>query len=276
MKYQTCLFLLKYGLLFKLISTCCCYRYPLYESLEWTHSRFVKERKLFEWNSENRNTLLDLKKSLVFFKDWNFNFLNVSNVAKVAIQKELYRNYLHAYDYKKNVMANKIEEKTKNAYTSQETMISASIAVIKLYETYGTNITEYSKGHLDLKSDKDKNTRVVDSLQIDDLAFMSYISIFHLMWYDTGLKYLKVAIDELHSNMSERKYDCCKRVNEILLEMRRKYPSLHNNILNEMKYPIGPSWKCFPFMINQGRYIWHFDVTCSYYSIELMRIFACI
>ena len=279
MKHPTCLFILKLGLLFELILTCCCYRYPRFESLEWTRSHLVKEQKLFTLNLENQYILLNIKKSLIFLKDWNFNFLNVSNVGKRGIylsnemqscftlklfvssyafdlnNKKLNRNLWHAYINKKTTIGNQFEKEAESTYNSMETIVSASIGVIRLYETYGANITEYSKGHLDLKTNIDRKSRVVDSLQIDDLAFMSYISMYHLMWYDTGLKYLKVAIDQLQSRTSERKFDCYKRVNEILLEMKRSYPSVHNDILNKMRYPIGPSWKCFPFMVNQGRRI---------------------
>lgn len=134
--------------------------------------------------------------------------------------------------------------------SSKEVMESAARGTITLYDVYHNNISLYSKGHLSWKKEIIDNNRRVDSLGIDDMVYMSSISMNHLNWYDTAIKFLKAALnifDSFESKFQSKDFD---RLTQVLMSMYRHYPILHNEILNEKTYSIGPGWKALPFMIS--------------------------
>ena len=65
---------------------------------------------------------------------------------------------------------------------------AAAKGVIMLQETYDQNITEYSKGHLRLKSGIKRNTSSIDSIKLDDTTSMS--TMFDNQRYCVDLKKL--------------------------------------------------------------------------------------
>ena len=138
--------------------------------------------------------------------------------------------------------------------STRDVMESAARGTITLYDVYHNNMSLYSKGYLSWQKEIIDNNRRVDSLGIDDMVYMSSISMNHLNWYDTGIKFLKAALnifESLESKFLSKDFD---RLTQVLMSMYRHYPILHNEILNKKTNPIGPGWKAFPFMISSGNH----------------------
>ena len=130
-------------------------------------------------------------------------------------------------------------------------MIAASKGVIMLQETYNQNIKEFSKGHLRIKTGFDDSSRKTDSLQLADLVVMSNLAFNYYNWYDTGMRYLKEAIDMLNSVKRLNKQPS-SQLERTLSKMKTVYPLYHNDMLDKKDNFIGPDWKMYPHKVDIG------------------------
>ena len=114
------------------------------------------------------------------------------------------------------------------------------------------NITEYSKGHLHLKSVIKPNRRSITTIRAVNLAPMATIAFDHYKWYDTSLKYLKEAFNLFYSLTFEEQRMLPHNLEESLIKMKKQYPKYHNDLVVKKTNQIGPEWKIFPNMVDTG------------------------
>ena len=240
-----------------IIASCLCYRYEVFENFEWSQMTFATEQKIMHTSLEIQEYLRCQKKNIQILRD---NTLHYNS-------RGFHKSWLHSLTYKhisrkkyseyiniRNSTAPVIIKQTVHELPMQEVIESAARGVVTLYEVYHSNISSYRKGHLGSMNKKEGKRRMADSLGVDDLILMSYVSMNHLNWYDTGMKYLKNALDIHNSLQLQGQVKTFDRLQQTLSLMKRYYPKLHNNILKSNYNPVGPGWKSFPFNVSSGKY----------------------
>ena len=93
---------------------------------------------------------------------------------------------------------------------------------------------------------------MIDTLKVDDLVLMSCVAINQMNWYDTALKYLKVALKQLSTPLEKMSFSLHHRLEETIDKMTQYYPSIHNDLFAKKMNSIGPGWKLFPFIVGKG------------------------
>ena len=255
------------------ITSCFCYRYEVFENFEWSQMTFATEQKIVHTSLEIQKYLRCQKKNIQnlrdntlhsnsrgFHKSWLHSFTHQH------ISRKRYSEYINI----RNSTDPVITKETVHEVPMQEVIESAARGVVTLYEVYHSNISSYRKGHLGSMNKKEGKRRMADSLGVDDLILMSYVSMNHLNWYDTGMKYLKNALDIHNSFQLQGQVKTFDRLQQTLSLMKRYYPILHNNILKLNYNPVGPGWKCFPFKVSSGKYAtsWSNSIHCQYNSLH--------
>ena len=173
----------------------------------------------------------------------NLSFVNGSVLFELNISKRCKTKALIHCDF---------DTEKKYGYFSHNTIITAATELVRLQETYVQNISLYSKGYLGIKNDNGHGNRMIDTLKVDDLVLMSCVAINQMNWYDTALKYLKVAVKQLSTPLEKMSFSLHHRLEETIDKMTRCYPSIHNDLVAKKMNSIGPGWKLFPFNVGQG------------------------
>ena len=219
----------------------------LYQKMDYLNDRIynnpVTPHRLGTELSKTQLAMLD--NSLGFQLKMVSDCLNSSRLSTFVISNQKYNDFKTWYNYDFSF--------GHLAGTFVSTIMESAIkGLVMLQETYDQDITNFSRGHLHLKSGVDRNTRRMDSLQVDDLASMSTMAFNHYKWYDTGIRYLKTAIGLFESLSLEERKELPSNLEESLLLMKKQYPAYHNGLLNKKKNIIGPGWKLSPYLIDTG------------------------
>ena len=160
--------------------------------------------------------------------------------------KEYFQTYLFGF------------EKVYGDITRIDILIAAQKGMIMLQDTYNLDLKLFSKGNLNLKNNQLVKSRSVDSLQVEDLISMSGVAFNEFQWYDASIRYLKQATDNFFST-SRNAYQSSlfkEFLQECLALMTKWYPSYHNDMITKTNTSVGPDWKAFPLIVNEGtRYV---------------------
>ena len=247
----------------------------LFENFELTRKSFVEEQSVFEHMAKARNIFHD--------KVINLNYNNKTSVLEPMVKMEpktsnknriMKQEIIHGLIHRENSGYTKyrIREflykryrpmKMKYNFTySYETVYqeiekidivkSALSGVILLRETFEQNITDFSKGDLCIKNNMFSSSRGIDSLTFEDLAAMSKIAFNQFNYYDSAIEYLKAATSMFYNEIGKRSSSISTIIEEILLSMKKNYPSYHNEMLSKMDISVGIDWKMYPVMVNEG------------------------
>ena len=229
----------------------------MFENFELTRQVFIDEQlivKYLQYNSQ------ELQKQILNL-NININALSVNYFHKNLKWKQKTRKYINLQPLSISYLrSHPLSSNQSNIYSYDpfqslsdvKIMFAALKGVIKLQEAYNQDIKNYSKGHLRLKHGTKRSSRSIDSLQPQDLASMANIAFNYFNWYDTGIKYLKEAMDLFFSISNNDLMQIPKRLEQYLLIMKTWFPKYHNNILNKKENIIGPDWKVFPYKIDTG------------------------
>ena len=247
------------------------YEYLFLESFELSKDWFIKEQNLVKELTISRRNLYGQIVALLSgtneISQYHTDSIlsDISDTEKyINLDMRNIRNYLNVTTMSPPATEYLIQSSTKrdtNLFSDIESIYNQSKAsiveaaakgVIMLQETYDQNITEYSKGHLRLKSGIKRNTRSIDSLKLDDLTSMSTIAFDHYKWYDTSLKFLKEAFNSFYYLTLEEQRILPFDLEESLNKMKRRYTKVHNDLVVKKTNHIGPDWKTFPYMIDAG------------------------
>lgn len=145
-------------------------------------------------------------------------------------------------------------EKVYKGLEKLDIVKSALRGVLMLRETFEQNIADFSKGHVCLKDIMYNSSRHIDSLKLEDIAAMSKIAFNQFNYYDSAIEYLKDAIKIFYNEVGKRSDYVYRTLDEILLFMKKNYPSYHNEMLSKMDISVGIDWKLYPVMVNEGIY----------------------
>ena len=124
--------------------------------------------------------------------------------------------------------------------------------MITLRHTYNLNVSTFSKGVVRFKQNNNDRSRASDCLQTDDLVSLAEMSFSIFKWYDSGLLFLREAIDNLKSHSTNKEYKPPPNVAIMLDGLKSRYVDLHNSLLLNKNTHIGPDWRLFPFFVNKG------------------------
>ena len=260
--------LLNSNVFLMIIAPCFCYRYEVFENFEWSQMTFATEQKIVHTSLKIQEYLRCQKKHIQNLRD-NTLHSKTRGFRKSwllsSTYKHISRNIYSEYFNMDNRTDPVIIKERVHEMPMQEVIESAARGVVTLYEVYHSNISSYRKGYLGLMNIKEGKRRMADSLGIDDLILMSYVSMNHLNWYDTGMKYLKNALDIHNSFQLQGQVKTFDRLQHTLSLMKRYYPILHNNVLRLNHNPIGPGWKSFPFEVSPGKHAtsWSYSIYCQ-------------
>ena len=271
MRYQ---YILNVILIFPVITLCSRYDYLLFENYEVMKKSFLIElnnvRNLQRARNDWHTQLSELKSTIRNSSNANNGILpHIESGRYIASSYQMNpsnnlicqnENSCSLKDSYKRYRKNKRE--TNGMYGYQEfyserslldLMKAACEGVIMLQETYDQNITEFSKGNLNVKSGFEENTRKIDSLKVEDLLVMSNVAFNYYKWYDTAIKYLKEAFNMYYSQLmnssNAKKY---LEIENRLLNMKNEYPLYHNDMWDKKITFIGPDWKMFPHKVDPG------------------------
>ena len=146
------------------------------------------------------------------------------------------------------------EESYKNI-ESIRIIKSAIKGLIMLQQTYEQNVKDFANGVLSINNDKIYNFRSTDSLNPQDLALMSKIAFSDFNWYDSSVEYLRIALNMYLEAKKRGQVRYGKKVEKHLFSMKARYPAYHNEVFGIMDNPIGPDWKLYPCLVDQGNFI---------------------
>ena len=259
-------YILKILLLFPLTIFCSRYDYLAFENFELTKSNFLMEQEVVRNLQHTRNIL---HQQLYHLKQTTENIV-IPNNSVIDIRKERKKvapNFYISQDKRSsplNELYNRYKEykkydklypyKALYSISAQDLLIAACKGIIMLQETYDQNITEFSKGHLRIKSDFDKSSRMIDSLRIEDLMAISNVAFNFYKWYDTAIKYLKEAIHMFSSSLKKNSVNMQHlEIENKLSSMKREYPLYHNDMFDKKTNFIGPDWKMYPNTVDLGK-----------------------
>ena len=262
-----CRYVLKILLFHPLTILCSRYDYLAFENFELTKSNFLLEQEVVRNLQHTRNILhqqlSDLKQANENIVTPNNSVIDITKerknvVPNIYISQHKSCSPLNGfYNIYKQIKAkyNKpYPYKALYSISAQDLLIAACKGVIMLQETYDQNITEFSKGHLRIKSDLDKSSRMVDSLRMEDLMAMSNVAFNFYKWYDTALKYLKRAIHIFPSTLKKNSVNTQHlEIENKLSSMKREYPLYHNDMFDKKTNFIGPDWKMYPNKVDMGK-----------------------
>ena len=172
-----------------------------------------------------------------------------SECTKNRIREYLYNRH-HPMETKYNVTFS--YETVYEEIEKIDIVKSALSGVLLLRETFEQNITDFSKGHLCLKNIIFNNSRAMDSLKLEDLAVMSKIAFNQFNYYDSAIEYLKAATLMFYNDSEKGSAIFSTTMEELLLLMKKNYPSYHNEMLSKMDISVGIDWKLYPVMVDEG------------------------
>ena len=256
-------------LLFPVKSISSKFDYLLFENFELTKQTFVEELIVLKdvknigsvlrmVSSEldlkiNRkaepvyNLIFQYEQSILHYKFSIIKQMTESNTRLHEIRAR-YKNYFQSFNF----------ERVYDDVSRIHIVIAALKGIIMLQDTYNLDIENFSKGNLDLKNNELVKSRSVDSLQVEDLISMSGVAFNELKWYDASIRYLQQATEKFFST-SRNAYQSSffkEFLQECLALMTKWYPSYHNDMITKTNTSVGPDWKAFPLIVNEGtRYV---------------------
>ena len=254
--------IIKILLFLPIAAICDFYDYGIFENFEITKASFIKEQRIVRELEQMRDNLYQRKDYLDLYKE-HLSTTNAVTEKLVDFQvKDLFEN--RPFENKPDSYRDIYDEFTRNhslpdifnfKYNVRMEKIfeEASKGLMMIHDTYDLDTKQFSRGHLNLKNGVEMKSRKIDSLQPDDLASIS-TTAFRLHWYDTSLKYLREAID-LFNQISEEERRILllpSAFEDTLLQMKRGYSKYHNSLLIKKQQNIGPEWKLFPNLVNEG------------------------
>ena len=239
------------------------YEYLLYKNVQRTKLVFIEEQKIVQklqflkikgyQTKDMINSLLGslthilhknhISRSLQIHSLWGL--MNYT-IELVAFERLIPLTKYH-YSFR-NI------EKIISAYGSAENiMAGAKKGVIVLRQTYGLNVTNFSRGILQLKDNRIDRSRVADNLKPDDLVSLATMAFDMFHWYDSGLLFLKEALNSWKTNDAYKmKTIHGLKIGATINQLISEYISLHNQLLTTMKTHNGQERILFPFFVEKG------------------------
>lgn len=249
-------------LLLPALVICSIYDYGLFENFEITKASFIKEQKIVKELEQIRAYLYqrryDLSLSEEQFKNNPVKEKLVNFQIKDLFENKYFKNKrdssLDVHNELINVQRPPDGFNFHYNVSLERIVDGASRGIMMIHDTYDLDTKQFSNGYLSLRNGIETNSRKIDSLQPDDLASIS-TTAFNLHWYDTSLKYLKEAIDSFNQLSKEQRRDLQLPDNfeSTLLQMRKSYAKYHNAMLMKKRNNVGPEWKLFPYLVDEGR-----------------------
>ena len=252
------------------------YDYLLYENHEKTKQLNIEEqpfvRKLDRFRFEISELKFMLKRILVhmiFIVDKN-NHTHIAqsyNIKRIpTFRGEL--NILSKYSTHKERKYDFpiIEDFIKSGTSLTHIIMGAKKGVLSLRQTYNLNLANFSRGILKLTRNDTIRSRVVDSLQPDDLVSLAEISITQYNWYDSGLLYLREAIESVKAISTNKEIVNFSNIKKNLESMMSLCVQMHNQLILEKNKSTGPDWKLFPFLVNKGSLTSTKTFKCCFYN----------
>ena len=252
-------------LLFPVKCICSKFDYLLFENFELTKQTFAEEQIVVK-NVKNIGKVLrmisselDLKINIKSQPVYNSIFQYEQSIMhhKFSIIKQMtdlskrlheirssYKNYFQSFGF----------ERVYGDVSRIHIVIAALKGIIMLQDTYNLDIKHFSKGKLNLRKNEFVKSRSVDSLKVDDLISMSGVAINELKWYDASIRYLKHATEKFFfTSRNAYQSNFFKDIlQECLVLMTMWYPSYHNEMITKTNTSVGPDWKAFPLIVNEG------------------------
>ena len=248
----------------------------LFENFELTKKSFVEEQSVFKSMTKVRNILNDAEVNLnnnnkaSGFESTIKMEAKTSNKNRILKQEIIqrinhrdgsestkYRDRQYFFNqYRSMKMKHNFTYTYETAYKELEKISivkSALSGVLLLRETFEQNIIDFSKGDLCLKNTTFSSTRQIDSLKIEDLATMSKIAFNQFNYYDSAIEYLKAATLMFYNEIGSMSASVSRTIEELLILMKRNYPSYHNEMLSKMDNSVGINWKLYPVMVDEGK-----------------------
>ena len=254
-----------------------CYEidFLLFENHELTKASFIEEQEICKNLRKIRQNLNFQKhnfhqnKTLVC-RQYSRSVQNATSHYSRSFKTEMIeriKNSLHTgSSHFHNTNENYIANKLRNDYTfsfedvyqtvGKKNILKAALkGVIMLRETYVPSIENFSSGNLTLKSVTLSNSRVIDSLTHLDLAMISKIAFNEFNWFDSAVKWLKVAIEMYNNIRDSAAANYGIMVDDLLSSMRSKYSLHHNEMAFKVDNPVGPDWKVYPYLVDEGKLV---------------------
>ena len=261
---------------FHLKLSCTKHNYLLFENFELTRINFIEEQMTFRNLKHERNQLYKVALVLKSIGKIGVSVQPISNLENMISNASTKMNQEFVYGPKtvcspttkgnnaweysflhKLVVKNlhnftfSYEEVYKD-WETIEIVKSALRGLLMLRETFDQNITEFSAGRISVKKREFGLSRKIDALIPEDMAVLSKLAYNDFNYYDSAIEYLKTAVDMLRGVREDKNVFHSKQLKDRLLEMRKTYPSYHNELLEKLKRPIGNDWKLYPYKVDQG------------------------
>ena len=262
-------------LLFPLNVNCSKFDFLLFENHELTKASFIEEQEICKNLRKIRQNLNFQKHSFhpniaLVCRQYSGSVQDaISHYTKSFKTKviERIKNSLHTGSSPfHNTNENYITNNLKKNYTfsfedvyqtvGKKNILKAALkGVIMLRETYVPSIENFASGNLSLKSVTLLNSRNIDSLNHLDLAMLSNIALNEFNWFDSAIKWLKVAIEMYNNIRDSAAANYGIMVDDLLSSMRSKYSLHHNEMAFKVDNPVGPDWKVYPYLVDEGKLV---------------------
>ena len=250
---------------------CSRYDYILFENVEVIKKSFVKEHAIISELFDIRKNLKSRIRRNYFHSNGNVNGREYATLTDYFFYLKTNRgnwpNLQQNIVFYEKPLANQqvfdintvsryndcLHRLTYNYSIPEKLIIQGALkGLIMLHETYKVNITEFAKGHIG--NEKTTFSRHIDSLQPDDLAYMSTIAMTVFKWYDNSLNYLKAAFDHVYysSKTIQNNFLQTSKLQETLLSMKNIYSIAHNEMLYKNDVSIGSEYKLYEYIVDTG------------------------
>ena len=238
------------------------YEYLLYENFEKTKLLKIEEQKIVQKLNMFRfeiNQIICMMKQMLdtivilVNNKYIIQIAQIFSIIRSPMSPEeihLFKNYSlqtgDAYQYRI------IDSCTNDDVSVKDILFGAKKGVITLRHTYNLNVSTFSKGVLRFKQNKNDRSRASDCLQTDDLVSLAEMSFSIFNWYDSGLLFLREAIDTLKSHSTNTEYKPPTNLAILLDGLKSKYVDFHNSLFLKKNTHIGSDWKLLPFFVDKG------------------------
>ena len=254
---------------------CSKFDFLLFENHQLTKASFIQEQEIFKnlrkirQNLKSQEHSFHENKTLVCRQHSGSVHDSISHYSKSFKSKmiERIKNSLHTdlfhfcstnEDYITNKQNNNYTFSFEDVYQTVEktNILKAALkGVIMLRETYVPNIEHFASGNLSLKNGKLLSSRLIDSLSHLDLAMLSKIAFNEFNWFDSAIEWLKMAIKMYYKIRGSVTANYGIIVEDLLFSMRSKYSLYHNEMASKVDNPVGPDWKVYPYLVDEGKLV---------------------
>ena len=145
-----------------------------------------------------------------------------------------------------------IEDSLQGGTSLDDMIMGAKKGVLSLRQTYNLNLTNFSRGILKIRRNDTIRSRVADSLQPDDLVSLAEISITLYNWYDSGLLFLREAIESVKAISTNTEVINLSNIKKNVTNVMSLCVELHNQLSLKKNKSTGAYWKLFPYLVNKG------------------------